>query len=181
MDDVQRRQCAAALVLLCPVMAWIMVALKTEALDPRHKIKGLYNLTFHTLDRPFLLLALAGGVLVGGLLAWLLLARTDDAFSGARFNRFLRGTRITSPAKLARMTQDSSAAQVTLAGIPIPTNAENLHMLIGGGTGSGKSTLFREIALGAERQIPVIPSLVLLPRKLRMPGGHRSIRRPSPV
>lgn len=152
MNEIERRQLSAGILILLPVMAWLVAANKTGNLEPGHKVRGLYQLAIETPHRPILILALVGGLVIGILCVWLLaqLGRTD--FGGAPFRRFLRGTRIVSADRLKRETTDKKRPQVTVAEIPMPVEVENLHLLIGGGTGAGKSTIFREIALGAAKR-----------------------------
>nr|1GL6_A Chain A, ATPASE [Escherichia coli]1GL6_B Chain B, ATPASE [Escherichia coli]1GL6_D Chain D, ATPASE [Escherichia coli]1GL6_E Chain E, ATPASE [Escherichia coli]1GL6_F Chain F, ATPASE [Escherichia coli]1GL6_G Chain G, ATPASE [Escherichia coli] len=82
-------------------------------------------------------------------------------FGGAPFKRFLRGTRIVSGGKLKRMTREK-AKQVTVAGVPMPRDAEPRHLLVNGATGTGKSVLLRELAytglLRGDRMVIVDPN-----------------------
>lgn len=45
--------------------------------------------------------------------------------------------------------QSPSKDQIIVAGIPMPRDIENLHLLIGGSTGTGKSVLIKELVLSA--------------------------------
>lgn len=153
MNEIERRQLSAGILILLPVMAWLAVANKTEHLPPGHKIRALYQLAIETPHKPYLILALVGGLALGILCVWLLAQVGKSDFAGAPFRRFLRGTRIVSPDRLKKETTDKKKReQVTIAEIPLPVEVENLHLLIGGGTGAGKSTIFREIALGAAKR-----------------------------
>ncbi|KND60581.1 IncW plasmid conjugative protein TrwB [Candidatus Burkholderia verschuerenii] len=152
MNDIERRQLSAGIIIALPVMAWVAVANKTETLTPGHKIRALYQVALETPHKPYLIAALVGGLVLAILCVWLLASVGKIEFAGAPFRKFLRGTRIVSAEKLARETTEKKRQQVTLAKVPIPTSIDNLHMLIGGGTGAGKSTLFREVALGAAKR-----------------------------
>jgi type IV secretory pathway TraG/TraD family ATPase VirD4 len=149
MNEIERRQLSAGVIFLLPALAWFAVARSTETIPPGHRIKAIIGLAYQTPHKPLLLAALIGGFVVSIAIVWIISRLGETEFEGAVFKKFLRGTRIVSAAKLKRQTTDKDHRQVTLADIPIPVEAENLHMLIGGGTGAGKSTLFREIALGA--------------------------------
>jgi type IV secretory pathway TraG/TraD family ATPase VirD4 len=148
MTDTETRRLSAWLVFLAPLIAWVAAVHKLMSLQQWHKIRGLYDAALATPHQPILWAALLGGLVVGIACARMLQSGRSR-FSGAPFEKFLRGTRIVSARKLCQLTNDRKRAQVSLAGIPIPVAAENLHLLIAGGTGSGKSTLFRELALGA--------------------------------
>ncbi len=152
MTDIERRQLSAGVLFLPPALAWLAVVRHTEILPPGHRLHALYQLVLATPHKPWLMLALAGGLAVGGLGVWLLAVVGRSEFGGAPFQKFLRGTRIVSAERLRRQMSERGRKQVTVAGIPLPLGAENLHLLIGGGTGAGKSTLFREIALGAAKR-----------------------------
>ncbi|WP_244832509.1 type IV secretion system DNA-binding domain-containing protein [Caballeronia sp. TF1N1] len=149
MNESERRQLSAAAVFFLPALAWLAVVKRTETLPADHRLKAIYQLIIATPHKPLLLSAVIGGLTVAVALCWVISRMARTEFEGAEFKRFLRGTRIVSAARLRRDTTDRKTRQVSLADIPIPVHAESLHMLIGGGTGAGKSTLFREIALGA--------------------------------
>jgi type IV secretory pathway TraG/TraD family ATPase VirD4 len=152
MNDIERRQLSAGILILLPVMAWLATAHRLYGFPPQHKIHAIYEMALATPHTPYLVAALVGGLVPGILCVWLLASLGRTEFAGAPFKKFLRGTRIVSPDRLRRKTANKKHQQVTLADIPIPVDVENLHMLVGGGTGAGKSTLFREIALGAAKR-----------------------------
>lgn len=152
MNEVSRRQLSAGVVILLPVMAWFIVAKHTENIPHEHKIKAIYALILETPHKPYLLIAFFGGLALGIFCVWLIRNTFKSEFAGAEFRRFLRGTRIVSADSLSKDTKDKKTSQVSIANVPLPVDVENLHILIGGGTGSGKSTLFREIALGAVKR-----------------------------
>jgi type IV secretory pathway TraG/TraD family ATPase VirD4 len=64
-------------------------------------------------------------------------------FGGANYMYKLRGPRMVSPAELKDITKES-AAQLSIAGIPIPTKTEKEHLSVTGSTGSGKSQAIAE-------------------------------------
>jgi len=133
-----------------PLAAWLLAVRLGEG--SRHQSLGrllaLARLTA-TGERPILL----GSLLGGGALAIVLLVSAARILTAARgvaaFRTHLRGTRVVSPGRLSRVTRERRERQVTIAGIPIPTAIECLHLLVGGSTGSGKSVLIREIAFSA--------------------------------
>lgn len=173
MNDIARRQLSVSIIILGPLLAWLAAVKYTNGLPHTHRIRALAALAMETPHRPLFILALAGGFIIGTLAVWIISRMRHTEFEGAEFSRFLRGTRIVSAAALRRKTKDRALAQVTIADVPLPVEAENLHMLIGGGTGSGKSTLFRELALGAvkrgDRMICLDPNGDML-AKFWMPG-----------
>ena len=145
MRDEDRRQFGLVLVLLLPVAFWSMAVKKTEVLT-LPKWKSGWELVKHTHEKPVLLASAIGGLALAILLIWLMgqLGKTD--FGGAPFRKFLRGTKTASISALKKLTREKKKEQVTIADIPMPTKVENLHLLVQGATGSGKSVLMRELA-----------------------------------
>ncbi|CAB3802733.1 Coupling protein TraD [Paraburkholderia ultramafica] len=149
MNDIEKRQLSAGIAIVIPVMAWLATVRQTEVIPHEHRAKAIALLILATPHKPLLLSALLAGITLAGLVLWILARVGKTEFEGAPYRKFLRGTRIVSPERLARKTADRKRRHVTVADIPIPVAAEKLHVLIGGGTGTGKSTIFRELALGA--------------------------------
>ncbi|XDJ36618.1 MAG: type IV secretion system DNA-binding domain-containing protein (plasmid) [Burkholderia sp.] len=75
-----------------------------------------------------------------------------QVFAGARFEKFYRGTRLATAAALARETSERGKQQITIAGVPMPTEAETTHVSIGGATGTGKSTIVKEMIYAGMRR-----------------------------
>ncbi len=92
-------------------------------------------------------------VYLGAFIATFIIAKfigmfDDEGFLGKGFKKHLRGTKIVSPQKLAKQTKEKNE-QVTIAGIPMPTKSETVHLLLNGSTGAGKSVTLREMIKGA--------------------------------
>ena len=157
-DD--QRKVSAGIIIVLPFIFWITAVQKTEVLGSP-KLLALWELMKLTPQKPILLLSALGGLAVGVLFVWLLNSVGQGEFGGAPFKRFLRGTRIVSGGKLKRMTREK-AKQVTVAGVPMPRDAEPRHLLVNGATGTGKSVLLRELAytglLRGDRMVIVDPN-----------------------
>jgi hypothetical protein len=147
-DD--RSKAAVLFVAGLPVMGWVLAARASGDLD-RGGISAVAQTAALTLrgERPLLAAALFGGLLTA--VASIVVARKAAAagFGGAGFRLHLRGTRIVSASRLAWSTRERSRDQIAVAGVPMPTAVETLHLLVGGSTGSGKSVLIREMAFSA--------------------------------
>lgn len=144
--DTQRR-INLIILLALPVMFW-MLAIKLSETMPAKKLPFLWQMIRQTYHKPVLILALILGVAVALVLIRVLSKMATAEFQGAAFQRFLRGTKITRPKRLKRLTS-AKVQQVNLANIPIPVEIESLHFLINGATGTGKSVLLREMAYRA--------------------------------
>ena len=140
-----RRQFGLVLVLMLPIAFWSMAVKKTEVLTEPKWRAGL-ELIKHTHEKPILLASAIGGLVLAFLLIWGMNQLSKSDFGGAAFKRFIRGTKTASLSGLKSKTKERNKEQVTIAGIPMPTKVENLHLLVQGATGSGKSVLMRELA-----------------------------------
>lgn len=145
-DD--KRRYSALLILLFPCMGWFYAA-KTGGLLTGGGLVGLYQLARATPDVPRLLIGLVVGFLLGCLLAYCMSVLGASEFAGATYKRHLRGTKIVSLSALKRKTRVRQQEQVTIAGVPVPPPVEQLHTLICGSTGSGKTVLLNELVFSA--------------------------------
>lgn len=157
-DD--QRRLSAGVILFLPFVFWLTAVQKTEVLGSP-KLKALWELMKLTPQKPILLASALGGLAVAILFVWLLNNVGKGEFAGAPFRRFLRGTRVVSVGKLRSLTKEK-AKQVTVAGVPMPRRIENLHLMVNGATGAGKSVLMRELVYSAmlrgDRMIIVDPN-----------------------
>jgi len=148
MQPEDLKKISLILLLVLPVLFWLEVARCTEELTPP-KWKSLYHLVQLTPQKPWLVTALIGGFLLAIALIFLLKKLSSPDFAGAPYKKFYRGSRIVSASALARKTVEKKVEQIKVAGIPMPIKIENLHLLIAGSTGSGKSVLIHELVYSA--------------------------------
>jgi type IV secretory pathway TraG/TraD family ATPase VirD4 len=132
------------LILIFPTLFWSLAVKHTEVLYAP-KWKALLDLVKATPEKPPLLLSAITGLLFAILLILLISQIGKSQFGGAYFRNFLRGTKIVSKEGLCRKTREM-AQQIDVAGVPMPSKVENLHLLVNGATGSGKSVLLRSLA-----------------------------------
>jgi len=78
--------------------------------------------------------SLLGGLTIGGILFGLY-----QLSPSSKLGLHVRGSQIINARSLAWKTRNRKVSQVTLAEVPIPSKIENLHFLIGGRTGTGKT------------------------------------------
>lgn len=145
MRITERRQLELFVFLIVPITAWFTVVKQTEVLTAP-KWRSAWELAKTTHEKPALLAAVIGGVLLAVFIIWLIEESSRTDFGGAPFRKFLRGTKSASVSALKRKTKEKNKKQVTIAGVPIPSKVENLHFLLNGATGSGKSVAMREMA-----------------------------------
>ena len=152
MNDRQKAQFAACLLIVAPLAAWILTARFYFDFTPENVRSRLGYLVTHTFQLWPLWAALAGGLLVGIAGAVLVYMLARETFKGATFDKFYRGTRLATARALARDTVERGETQITLAGVPVPTKAESTHFSVGGATGTGKSTIFKEMMFSAMKR-----------------------------
>lgn len=143
MDKIERNKYIAVICLLAPFMGWFIAVKRTETLTSP-KIKALFEIAQHTHEKPALLLGIGAGILMAAVLTWLLIELYSSPFTGHHFKRFLRGTKIVTVEKLKSLTRDKKKQRQVLVGeVPVPTDVETTHILVGGSTGTGKSVVIR--------------------------------------
>jgi hypothetical protein len=163
----RRNRLGLLLFLILPLIFWLQTAIITKKLARPLQGKAVLKLMQHTPNIPVLLLAIIIGFGAAFLLMWLTnYFSASSGFEGAKFYRFLRGTKIVSSGRLKSLTQESGKEQISIAGIPMPIEIENLHTLIVGSTGAGKSVALRELAysslLRGDRMIILDPDSDML-------------------
>jgi type IV secretory pathway TraG/TraD family ATPase VirD4 len=157
----------AGFLVVLPVAAWLSMAAWRYGID-RPVAHGLARIAKLTPRDDFLIGALVLGLAAGFFLADWLVRRFDTQFGGAAFKRFLRGTRMISQRSLQKLTAESGKAQVLVAGTPIPTWLETLHLLVAGATGTGKTVgiaqIIETLLRRGDRAIIVDPNGAFLSR-----------------
>jgi type IV secretory pathway TraG/TraD family ATPase VirD4 len=157
----------AGFLVALPVVAWLSVAAWRYGID-RPVARGLARIVKLTPRDDFLIGALVLGLVAGFFLGDWLVRRFDTQFGGAAFKRFLRGTRMISQRSLQKLTAESGKAQVLVAGTPIPTWLETLHLLVAGATGTGKTVgiaqIIETLLRRGDRAIIVDPNGAFLSR-----------------
>lgn len=148
MEPEDRQKISLVLILLLPTLFWLEAVRRTEVLHPP-KWRSLYTLLKLTPQKPILIIAFVSGLIFACALIFIIKKLSVRDFSGAPYKKFYRGTRIISKSALEKKTFEKKVEQIKVAGIPMPVKIENLHLLIGGSTGSGKSVLIRELVYSA--------------------------------
>ena len=152
MDEKARAQTFFAATLITPIAAWLLTAKLIYGITPETVREDLSHLLGNTFNLWPLWCALLIGAFAGMTLALLIIKFNKQVFAGAHFQRFYRGTKLTDPAALSKKTKEPGKTQITIAGIPVPTKAENHHFSVAGATGTGKSTLLKEMMFGILRR-----------------------------
>jgi len=147
-SPITRRRIAAFSLALFPIGTWMAAATYGSGIAWRDWNRQMaWHFVKRTPGYPLLYGALGVG-LVLALALILFVGRTakTEGFEGAAYKRFVRGTRMTTAKHLAKLCTEPGKQQIDVAGIPMPTANENLHLLVSGATGSGKSVLLRNMA-----------------------------------
>ena len=147
MDEKQRAQACLAALLFMPIIAWLATAKLVYGFTPSNIRAQLLHLMRYTFDLWPLSLALIVGGLLGVVTCVVIIKLSKRVFAGANYREYYRGSVLSTQQALARKTQERGL-QITIAGIPVPRKSETTHFSIGGSTGTGKTTIFKEMMLG---------------------------------
>jgi len=161
--DIRRRIIKFS-VLVFPLSAWFFSAkiLSGLAFDQitwlvlAHWVKS-------TPHHPLLIaMPIVGFVLALSLSLVLKRYAKSAGYDGAGYKKHIRGTEVVPIKKLHRLCTEPHVQQVDIAGVPMPTSVEPLHILLNGATGSGKSILLRGLVFSAlkraDRMVIVDPN-----------------------
>ncbi|PQZ67622.1 type VI secretion protein [Achromobacter sp. MYb9] len=151
--DIRRRIIKFAL-LVFPLCAWLLTAKVLSGLPFSHITwTMLSHWVVSTADYPSLIAAPSiAFILALALSLTLKKYSTKDGFDGAGYKKHIRGTEAVPIRKLQKVCTERDRQQIDVAGVPMPTSIENLHILLNGATGSGKSVLLRNLVYSALRR-----------------------------
>ncbi|TFL14063.1 DUF87 domain-containing protein [Pusillimonas caeni] len=142
-----RRRITKLALLVFPACFWLITALVLSGIAPRsatwlHVAHWMRATPFHL----ELTLAPVAGLFIALALGISLkkFSRTKG-FDGAGYKKYIRGTQVVPFKTLVRRCREKGMQQVDVAGVPMPSALENLHLLLNGATGSGKSVLLRAL------------------------------------
>lgn len=129
--------------IIAPIATWLVTAKQMDLIRlTKPKIKGYMAVIPQTAEH-WQLMVFPMLVLIAMISIWLYVASANrSAFTGAKFDEFIRGVKVVYPKQLIRMTTEK-AKQILVATIPMPTAVESLHVLIAGATGTGKTIIIR--------------------------------------
>lgn len=149
-----RRRILRLSFLLLPLASWLLTAMYLSGVGPRQIHWPL--LAYWVLATPQvlpLIIAPCFGLVLFIIVAILLkrYSRTKG-FDGAGYKRHIRGTQIIPFKKMVKKCREKKTTQVDVAGVPMPSHLENLHLLINGATGTGKSVLMRSLLLSLAKR-----------------------------
>lgn len=149
-----RRRLSVLLLVLIPIIFWLTSANFAGGFSFASMDKASLSLLIRATPHYSVLYVplLAGFVLA--LFGIVLINRRykTKGYDGEGFKRFIRGTKVVSEKQLIKQCKEKDKSQVDIAGIPMPTKLEPLHLMVGGATGSGKSVLLRPLVYSAARR-----------------------------
>src|SRR5919198_2041159 len=119
-DD--RAKAGVFLVAGLPLAAWFLAARAAGDLD-RGGFTAMIRAAELTArgERPFLGVALLGGLLVAATGVVVARRAAVAGFGGAAFRLHLQGTKVVSARLLSWSTRERHREQITVAGVPMPT------------------------------------------------------------
>jgi len=165
MSPLTLRRIAVVTIVAFPIGAWTLTASLMSGYPlSGWKVSTIVYFLRITPEYPLLYVAAAIGLVfaLGLIILLSRISRRTEGFAGARYTRFVRGTETVTAKRLTAMCKEPNKVQVTVGGIPMPTEVENLHLMIGGATGAGKSVLLRELAASVhargDRMIVIDPN-----------------------
>lgn len=147
MNERQRSQICLAVMVLVPLFAWFFTAKLMYGIEKQGARDRVFYLAKNTFTLWPLAVALVGGLILAIALCVLIVKLSKTTFAGAHFDKYFRGSQLVSQRELKRLTKEKEE-QITIAGVPVPIAAEATHFSVGGATGTGKSTIFREMMYG---------------------------------
>jgi len=164
MAPYTRRRIIRFAILVLPFSCWLLTA-KLMSGIPFNQItwRVLANWIIATPAHIALLAAPVVGLILAVSLAFVLKRHSKKkGFDGAGYKIHIRGTKVVPIKELRKLCAEPRVQQVDVAGVPMPTSIENLHTLLNGATGSGKSVLLRNLVLSVlsrgDRLVAVDPN-----------------------
>ncbi|CUJ49560.1 type IV secretion system DNA-binding domain-containing protein [Achromobacter kerstersii] len=151
--DIRRRIIKFALLFL-PLSGWLLTA-KFMSGVPFSQITWL--LLSHWIVStpeftPLIAAPIIGFVIALAVAISLKRQSTKAGFDGAGYKIHIRGTEAVPIEKLRKRCKQRWKQQVDIAGVPMPTGIENLHILLNGATGAGKTVLLERLVYSAQRR-----------------------------
>ncbi|WP_193061079.1 type IV secretion system DNA-binding domain-containing protein [Halomonas sp. 3A7M] len=137
------------LMLILPLFSWFFTAKFLFDINPDNARQVFPFILKNTFNVWPLWSAILGGAVAACLITVTVRQLSKSVFKGAYFHHFFRGSRLVSQQQLAAITRKRKQQQITIANIPMPLSAEVRHVAIGGATGTGKTTVMKEMMLGA--------------------------------
>jgi len=151
MAPYTRRRIIRFAILFLPLTFWLLTA-KVMSGVPFSQITWLVlsNWIIATPSHILLITAPVVGLILAVSLAIALKRHSKKkGFDGAGYKIHIRGTKVVPIKKLRKLCHEQGVQQINVAGVPMPTRVENLHILLNGATGSGKSVLLRNLVFSA--------------------------------
>lgn len=148
--DIRRRILRFAF-LFFPLLSWLGTAMLLSGVHPKAMTwRHLSHwLTVTPTYMPLIIAPCLGFCLAVALAITLKRYAHTDGYDGAGYKKHLRGTEVVPYKTLQKKCRQRFRKQLNVAGVPMPTSIETLHLMINGAIGSGKSVLIMPLLLSA--------------------------------
>lgn len=127
--------------LIVFIVPWLLMVPFLYKIPKGLALKVYYYSILATPKVPALWLSLLFGLIVSIALFIYLIKVTKTNFEGAAYVSKLRGVEMINAANLEKITSERGTDQLKFCGVSVPSTIKNLHYLVTGSTGSGKSVL----------------------------------------
>lgn len=149
MEKKEKSLVCLGIIVFLPIAFWLITAKFYYGYTAKTFKSRVPVMLAHTFELKPLLFSLVGGLITGIIISILICIFVDErAFRGAKFKKLYRGTKLVSARELASLTRKRGEKQITIADVPVPRDVETTHFAIAGSTGTGKSTIFKEMMYG---------------------------------
>ena len=139
-------------VAIFTVAAWFFAVHMTYEIPPDRRLMAYFYALLATTSKVELWLPPLLAFSFGMTIFIIIIVYTRTGFDGADFVMRLRGPRMVSPSELKDITTEWFTKQLTLMGIPVPTNREPVHFQVVGSTGTGKSQVIEDYLESAHKR-----------------------------
>lgn len=149
MSKQQKAILGLLITLFLPFISWFFIAKFYYGFNKTNMKIRIPAMIEHTFELLPLTLSLILGLIFGIIITILIFIFIEEnPFKGVKIKKFYRGSQIVTAKRLASLTRKLRQKQLTIANIPVPVDVETTHFALIGATGTGKTTIIKEMMYG---------------------------------